>query len=80
MHRKKGASLELKDILAKLKGNTVRYKVTYASKDVAKAKAILDRLLSTSTRNEVSYIRDVPTVVEDTEEPDTAIEPEEEEA
>ncbi len=69
MHRKKGADLELKYILAKLNNAPCAVVPTsYSSLDILKAKSVLDRLLKQPTRNEVSYIKEVPTELEELEE------------
>lgn len=62
MHRKRGANLKLQDILAKLRSKNESVSVPtviYASADIARAKSVLDRLLNTIDRNEVSYSREV---------------------
>ena len=73
-HRKRGASLQLKDILDKLKRETEPatkqvYKTVYASSDIEKARTVLDRLLLTVDRDEVSYSRELPTILDELDEP-----------
>ena len=63
MHRKRGADINLADVLAKLRGEEVPKPapVVYSASDIIAAKTVLDRLLLATTRNEVSSIREMPT-------------------
>lgn len=71
MYKKRGASLNLKEVLAKIEGKTLpRHKpVVYSTSDILSAKNVLERLLggaarsvSTSIYSEVSYTKVVVTV------------------
>jgi len=63
MHRKRGADINLADVLAKLRGEKPPkpVPVVYSASDIVAAKSVLDRLLLATTKNEVSYIREIPT-------------------
>ena len=68
MYRKRGASLDLQEVLGKLAAKKAgrEYvkpcpaRVIYSSSDILAAKTVLDRLLAMNTRNEVSSIVPVP--------------------
>lgn len=64
MYRKRGVSLNLQDVLDKMNGKEIT-PVSYSSSDILAAKAILDRLLTSPTRNEVSYTKIVPKELEE---------------
>ena len=62
MHRKRGADINLADVLAKLRGEK-RPKpapVVYSASDIIAAKTVLDRLLAATNTSEVSSIRVIP--------------------
>lgn len=69
MYRKRGDSLSIKEILAKLSSTPESTPVVmvYSSSDISKAKNVLDRLLRCSERNEVTFIREVVTEIEELE-------------
>ena len=68
MYRKRGASLDLQEVLDKLAAKkagkvyvkTCPARVTYSPSDILSAKTVLDRLLAMDTRNEVSTIIPIP--------------------
>lgn len=68
MYRKRGASLDLQEVLDKLAAKkagreyikTCPTRVIYSSSDILSAKTVLDRLLAMDTRNEVFSIIPVP--------------------
>lgn len=68
MYRKRGASLDLQEVLDKLAAKKAgrEYvkscppRVTYSPSDILAAKNVLDRLLAMNTRNEVISITTVP--------------------
>ncbi len=65
-HRKRGVSPSLKEVLSKLHKKPVTYTpVQYSNSDILAAKKVLNRLLSLSDRNEVSYIKIVPTQLDE---------------
>lgn len=64
MYRKRGVSPRLQDVLDKMNGKK-HTPVTYSPSDILAAKGVLDRLLSSPRRNEVSYTRVVPTELEE---------------
>lgn len=67
MYKKRGASLKLRDILAKLNQTdnavTHTYRTNYASADIIKAKSVLERLLKATNKSEVSYTEEVVTEI-----------------
>ena len=71
MYRARGASLKLKDVLAKLKGeapeiaDSAHRSITYSTHEIKAAKRVLDRLLANPERNEVAYITNVVTEIEE---------------
>lgn len=66
MHRVKGASINLREVLAKVRGEILPppEPVTYSSSDIAAAKNVLANLLNRASQSEVTYTRITPIVVE----------------
>lgn len=68
MYRKRGTCIKLEEVLAKLKGekpDIPNTPIKYSSADILAAKTILDRLLASAERNEVSSIEVVPKEIEE---------------
>lgn len=66
MHRVRGADINLRDVLAKVRGEILPppEPVTYSSSDIAAAKNVLANLLNRASQSEVTYTRITPIVVE----------------
>jgi len=68
MYRKRGASLDLQEVLDKLAAKkagreyvkSCPARVQYNPSDILAAKTVLDRLLAMDTRNEIASITPVP--------------------
>lgn len=61
MYRKRGADINLADVLAKLRKEPLKYTpIVYSKPDILAAKKVLDRLLGTITTSEISYITVIP--------------------
>lgn len=69
MYRKRGADINLADVLAKIRNESAPLPapIVYAPTDISAAKKVLDRLLSAASASEVSYIRVIPEEVTETE-------------
>ena len=69
MYDQRGSSAKLDRLLAKVRGTehpTPAYTpVTYTSSEIRSARTVLDRLLATSSRNELSSINIVPKELEE---------------
>lgn len=59
MHRVRGASINLREVLAKVRGEIVPppEPVTYSSSDIAAAKNVLANLLNRASHSEVTYTK-----------------------
>jgi hypothetical protein len=65
-YKKSTATSSLKDILARVNGETVIHKpVVYCAADISRAKTVLDRLLAQANSCEVSYIKQAVNKVEE---------------
>lgn len=65
-YKKSTDTSTLKDILAKLSGDTVTYKpVVFCTADVSRAKTVLDRLLSQAANCELDSIEPISRKVEE---------------
>jgi len=61
MYRKRGADINLADVLAKIRKEPLQHTpVVYSKPDILAAKKVLNRLLGTIITNEISSITVIP--------------------